>query len=120
MDKSYYVEVVRHGTNEVAQRLGPYSKRQAGKADSGINSNLNHAAFSTRIVSDSKTEFYRAFGEMPECICGGFDPCAHTSIADLVNIARHELDLYQEGEETDITSAIDEDQVKKFISKWEN
>jgi hypothetical protein len=50
---NYYVEIVKYDTNEVVERMGPMSERQADKVDSGANINLNHEEYFTRVVSDS-------------------------------------------------------------------
>jgi hypothetical protein len=52
MDADYYVEIVRFADDEVVQRMGPMSERQADQVDSGANINLNHDDYFTRIVED--------------------------------------------------------------------
>lgn len=54
----FYVEVVQYGKNgggRVVKRLGPMSERKADKVDDGLNRNLNHEKFFTRIVSASES-----------------------------------------------------------------
>lgn len=55
----YYIEIVEYPTKELAddeefqieRRLGPYSsERLADRADNGINRQLDHERFFTRIV----------------------------------------------------------------------
>ncbi len=46
----FYVKIVKYGTEEVVKRMGPMSERQADKVDSGVNINLNHEEYFTRIV----------------------------------------------------------------------
>lgn len=45
-----YVEVVEYETEKVVKRLGPMSPWKAGKVDDGLNINLNHERFYTRLV----------------------------------------------------------------------
>ena len=47
----FYVEVVKY-PDEVVKRLGPMSERKADRVDGGLNINLNHENFYTRIVED--------------------------------------------------------------------
>lgn len=54
---------------------------------------------------------------MPRCV-GGYDPMSHKMVNDLVWLARHELDLYQEGEETDIRTSKQAQAVRSFIQKF--
>lgn len=50
-DRMYYVEVVRFGEPEVVEnRIGPLDKGRAETVDSGMQHNLNHDLFWTRIV----------------------------------------------------------------------
>ena len=55
---------------------------------------------------------------LPIEIVASFDPLIHRTIADLVYLVRHELDLYDEGEEADLT----QDSVShchKFLHRFE-
>lgn len=46
----YTVEIVEHSTGKVVKRFKPVSsERQADKLDRGVNINLNHERFFTRI-----------------------------------------------------------------------
>ncbi len=46
----YYVDIIQYDTDEVVETLGPYaSERQADRADSGVNINLDHERFYTQI-----------------------------------------------------------------------
>jgi len=49
--------------------------------------------------------FEVALKNLPRTVIGNYDPLTHKTVSDLVWIARHELDMYQEGQETDIRSA---------------
>lgn len=59
----------------------------------------------------------QAVGEMPDCIMGNFDPVSHTTFSDLAFCARHELDLLEEGEETDIKNNRQKAQAELFLKK---
>ena len=54
---------------------------------------------------------------LPVEIVASFDPLTHKTIADLVYIVRHELDLYNEGEETDLTRDSLAD-CRKFLKRF--
>lgn len=45
-----FVEIVNQKTNEVVDRIGPMTERRADKVEDGVNINLNHADYFTRIV----------------------------------------------------------------------
>ena len=50
MITKYWVEVVEYETDEVVSRVGPeISERQAERLERGMNINLNHDRFFTRI-----------------------------------------------------------------------
>lgn len=51
MDEEFYVEIVAYEGEEVIDRRGPFSEWKANKVDDGLNINLNHAAYFTRVVS---------------------------------------------------------------------
>lgn len=52
---TYYIEIVSYETGDVARRMGPYAERKADKVDAGININLNHERFYTRLTqTDNK------------------------------------------------------------------
>jgi hypothetical protein len=46
----WYVEIVEDGTDQVVKRMGPSPRRTAEKIEAGVNINLNHEQFTTRIV----------------------------------------------------------------------
>lgn len=51
----FYVEVVNSKTEEVIEKLGPMPERKADRTEDGMNINLNHEEYFTRIVpSDTK------------------------------------------------------------------
>lgn len=50
----FYVEIVEIETNEVIERMGPTTERQAERVRDGANINLNHADYFVRIVKEEK------------------------------------------------------------------
>lgn len=64
--------------------------------------------------------FEAALRDLPLAVFGSYDALYHKTVSDLVWIAQHELDLYEEGEETDIRSKAQVAQVRKFIAKWKH
>lgn len=49
----HFVEIVSHVGDNVVKTLGPYdSERTAERAERGVEMNLDHASFYTRIVSN--------------------------------------------------------------------
>lgn len=46
----YYVEIVQHEDGDTLERRGPFTERRAEKVDNGLNINLDHERFYTRIV----------------------------------------------------------------------
>lgn len=48
--KQFYVEVVSYDSGKVVKRMGPFPESQADKIDSGLNRNLDHTRFYTRVV----------------------------------------------------------------------
>lgn len=47
-------------------------------------------------------DFETAVNRMPTALQRSYDPLNHTSVRDLAYLTAHELDLYAEGEESDI------------------
>lgn len=47
---THYVEIVSYETSEVVERMGPMEGRQAVRCANGIDINLNHDEFFTRVV----------------------------------------------------------------------
>ena len=41
---------------------------------------------------------------IPACVAASYDPLTHKTPDDVAFLVRHELDLYEEGEETDMTA----------------
>lgn len=60
--------------------------------------------------------FEKALEEMPDCLMG-YDPFQQKTIDDLIWMGQHEIDLYEEGEETDIENKRQLGQVRKWMSK---
>jgi hypothetical protein len=48
--ENYYVQIIRYDDCIVETELGPYTERRAELADGGINRNLNHEDYYTKIV----------------------------------------------------------------------
>jgi hypothetical protein len=48
----WFVEIVEHSTDKVEKRIPCQSERSAESTDSGVNRNLDHEKFFTRIVSE--------------------------------------------------------------------
>jgi len=48
----YYVEVVRYEDGNVVKRIECSSERNADKVDRGVNINLNHDEYYTRIIEE--------------------------------------------------------------------
>lgn len=71
-----------------------------------------------QVLTSVDPKFEKAFQEMPECAMGNYDPLEHKTVEDLVFCAQHELDMYEEGEETDISTTRQVKQVRAFIAKW--
>ena len=44
------IEVVRHGDDVVVKTIGPLTPRKADRVDAGMQHNLNHDDYYTRIV----------------------------------------------------------------------
>lgn len=49
---NFYVEIVDDETEEVVKRMGPHTERTADRIEDGVNINLNHERFFTRIVEE--------------------------------------------------------------------
>lgn len=61
------------------------------------------------------SSFDEALRRMPKLLFGSLDYSYHKTLADLHYLAQHELDLWQEGEESDIHNDRDAQQVKKWM-----
>jgi hypothetical protein len=65
-------------------------------------------------------DFDMAVARMPRCL-GGFDPVGqHKTLADLRFMAQTQVDLYHEGEVSDISSTRQLHAVKGYISALEH
>lgn len=62
-------------------------------------------------------EFTKAFKAVPMC-CNGFDAMHQTTVADLVFMVQHEIDLYEEGDETDIRNGRDLKACRRFVARF--
>jgi hypothetical protein len=61
--------------------------------------------------------FEEALKIMPNFLSGGLDPCSHKTAADLGNLAEHQMDMYDEGEDSDITTSQEREQARQFLLK---
>lgn len=52
--EEYYVEIVESETDEVVKRMGPMSEWRAEKVERGVNINLNHEMFHTRLTKEKE------------------------------------------------------------------
>jgi hypothetical protein len=50
VDTQVYVEVVKHDTNEVVNRMGPMSESKATRVERGVEINMDHEEFFVRTV----------------------------------------------------------------------
>lgn len=57
-DLDYYVEVVSRDTKAVIRRLGPMREHKADAVERGIQINLDHTTFFTRVTSEPRKEDY--------------------------------------------------------------
>ena len=58
-----------------------------------------------------------AYRELPRCV-SGFDPCYHKTADQLAFLALHELDMYEEDEDSDIKTQGDARTVRAYIKRW--
>lgn len=63
-----------------------------------------------------KNRLREAIREFPVCCAGSLDQ--EETIADYVATVKHEINLYEEGEETDILTARDLKACKAYIAKY--
>ncbi len=63
------------------------------------------------------TNFQKAAKQVPAC-CLGFDQFQHKTISDLVFMVQHEVDLYEEDDESDIRTKAQLTACKNFIARW--
>lgn len=88
--------------------------RQLGKDPSRLEAE-GIVALKARYIEQPFAEARRG---LPACV-QGFDPLGHTTVSDLVFMVQHELDMLQEGEETDIRSAADTKVCQRFLARWQ-
>ena len=55
--------------------------------------------------------------DIPLFVMGSFDPCAHKTQTDICHLVEHEIALYREGEESDITNKKECNQAVQFLNK---
>lgn len=58
--------------------------------------------------------FKQALRKMPTLLHASYDPLSHTTVADLLYLAEHEIDLCVLGEETDIRTNSEFARVQDF------
>ena len=46
----YYIEIIEHITENIVKKMGPFIKNKAEKIEDGVNINLNHDLYYTRLV----------------------------------------------------------------------
>jgi hypothetical protein len=51
-EAQYFVEIVKYEGEEVVERRGPFSEWKANKIDDGLNINLNHESYFTRVMEE--------------------------------------------------------------------
>ena len=61
--------------------------------------------------------FYTALNELPDYI-GGYDSFSHHTPADLAWLVLLQMDLYNEGEDTEIKTKAMYRRCKKYVDKW--
>ena len=54
---------------------------------------------------------------LPSGVVAGYDPLNHITPAAILGLARHELDLWEEGEESGITSARQARRVRRMLAE---
>jgi hypothetical protein len=64
-----------------------------------------------------RTDQFEKFRDtMPKAIVGNFDPMTHKTISDLKYLGQHELDMFEEGQETDISNKRDANSVRGWMN----
>ncbi len=72
----HYIEIVRYEDGEVVNRIECANERKADRADEGLNRQLNHEKYYTRIVPQSAQE---RFDELSEQLAENHANLAPTS-----------------------------------------
>lgn len=52
MKNECYIEIVSYETGKVEKRMGPMPESKADQVETGLNRNLNHERYFTRVVED--------------------------------------------------------------------
>lgn len=60
-------------------------------------------------------DFAAALKKLPSCAMGNFDPLTHTTIADLRYCVQHELDMFYEGEDSEIQNTREADKCRAYL-----
>ena len=55
---------------------------------------------------------------LPIAVIGTYDPLQHKTVEDLCALVQHELDLFEEGEDTDIKNIRDVLACQKFLKMY--
>ena len=56
MNTKFYVQIIRYEDDGLEKELGPMAEREAEKADSGLDRQLDHKNFYTLIVSEEERQ----------------------------------------------------------------
>src|ERR1035437_4295126 len=70
-----------------------------------------------KLVNARFNNFNDALKAMPASVAGNYDTFSHKTLGDLAYIAQHELDMFREGQETDIKSASEAKRVMSYRDK---
>lgn len=62
-------------------------------------------------------DYRKALNNLPRCI-GGIDYAYHVTVDDLVFLVEHEINLFNEGEESDIYTQTQLKQCSRYVDKW--
>lgn len=59
--------------------------------------------------------YQEALKRLPKSLAGSFDPLTHKTVSDLASLAQHELNLYEEGEPSEIRNAAMQRVVARYL-----
>jgi hypothetical protein len=99
-----YWKLIRKGPGYMTEWVDPSGKR------------TNPVALEGRLAK-KQGPFDIALKALPKYIVG-YDALSHKTVSDLVFLARHELDLYEEGEDTDIRTLKQAAAVRAYIERF--
>lgn len=55
MTDNYYVRIIQCDAFETEKEMGPFSAEKAAKVDAGVNINLDHYRFFTKIIQKDES-----------------------------------------------------------------